>query len=154
MTSEKSCFCGSGKTYQTCCGPLHENKIVALSCEQLMRSRFSAFILQKGAYLFDTYHVDFRGNLTVEQFCEKSLDWKRLEIISTETSDNTGFVEFKAWYIENEQLACHHEYSRFVKEGEQWLYCDGDFYPVTSIKLKRNDLCPCNSGKKYKKCCL
>ena len=22
------------------------------------------------------------------------------------------------------------------------------------MKLKRNDLCPCGSGKKYKKCCL
>lgn len=23
-----------------------------------------------------------------------------------------------------------------------------------SVKLRRNDLCPCDSGKKYKKCCL
>ncbi len=27
--------------------------------------------------------------------------------------------------------------------------------PVTPKKtIGRNDLCPCNSGKKYKKCCL
>jgi preprotein translocase subunit SecA len=25
--------------------------------------------------------------------------------------------------------------------------------PVTSVKIGRNDLCPCGSGKKYKKCC-
>ena len=25
---------------------------------------------------------------------------------------------------------------------------------ITAIKLKRNDKCHCNSGKKYKKCCL
>lgn len=25
---------------------------------------------------------------------------------------------------------------------------------VDSVKLKRNELCPCDSGKKYKKCCL
>ena len=25
--------------------------------------------------------------------------------------------------------------------------------PVSSAKIKRNDLCPCGSGKKYKKCC-
>jgi hypothetical protein len=26
--------------------------------------------------------------------------------------------------------------------------------PVTSVKIGRNDPCPCGSGKKYKKCCL
>lgn len=25
---------------------------------------------------------------------------------------------------------------------------------VTNTKIGRNDKCPCNSGKKYKKCCL
>ena len=25
--------------------------------------------------------------------------------------------------------------------------------PVTSEKVRRNDPCPCGSGKKYKKCC-
>jgi uncharacterized protein YecA (UPF0149 family) len=25
--------------------------------------------------------------------------------------------------------------------------------PVSSIKVNRNDPCPCGSGKKYKKCC-
>jgi len=26
--------------------------------------------------------------------------------------------------------------------------------PITSVKIGRNDPCPCGSGKKYKKCCL
>lgn len=26
--------------------------------------------------------------------------------------------------------------------------------PSKSNEIKRNDLCPCGSGKKYKKCCL
>lgn len=26
--------------------------------------------------------------------------------------------------------------------------------PVTSVKIGRNEPCPCGSGKKYKKCCL
>ncbi|MDR0579854.1 MAG: SEC-C domain-containing protein [Campylobacteraceae bacterium] len=29
-----------------------------------------------------------------------------------------------------------------------------DEYPVVSQKIKRNEPCPCGSGKKYKKCCL
>lgn len=32
---------------------------------------------------------------------------------------------------------------------------DGDYkVSFDSVKLKRNELCPCDSGKKYKKCCL
>jgi uncharacterized protein YecA (UPF0149 family) len=34
---------------------------------------------------------------------------------------------------------------------------DGDFYPQTYVrpepKVGRNDSCPCESGKKFKKCC-
>lgn len=154
MKSQKYCFCGSKKEYQACCEPLHNETSKASSCEQLMRSRFSAFILQKGAYLFHTYHPNFRGDLTIEQFSEPSLNWVNLDIISSETLDETGFVEFKAWYLEDNKLACHHEKSNFVKNEEQWLYCDGEFYPVNFKEIKRNDLCPCGSEKKYKKCCL
>jgi uncharacterized protein len=36
-------------------------------------------------------------------------------------------------------------------------YQDDDYYPETYVrtepKIGRNDLCPCGSGKKYKKCC-
>jgi len=32
----------------------------------------------------------------------------------------------------------------------QWLKDN----PIRSAKIPRNKPCPCNSGKKYKKCCL
>lgn len=148
------CICSSGKTYQDCCQPFHNLQQRPLTCEQLMRSRFSAFCLQLGEYLLSTYHPDFRGDLTVAQLSEKSLDWKRLDIINTTMADDTGTVEFKAWYLDQEQLNCHHELSNFVKDNDQWLYCDGTFYPSEkSGKIQRNDICPCGSGKKYKKCC-
>jgi len=119
-----------------------------------MRSRFSGYILQLGHYLFDTYHADYRGNLTPTQLAEKTVEWKNLQIIETDTLDTTGFVEFKAWYIDENQLSCLHERSRFIKLDKQWLYCDGDIYPEQkSGKINRNDPCPCGSGKKYKKCC-
>jgi len=119
-----------------------------------MRSRYSAFCLQLGEYLFATYHPDYRGDLSIEMLSEKSLDWKNLQIIATESLSNSGFVEFKAWYLNEGELHYHHERSNFVKEHEQWLYCDGTFYPSKkSGKIERNDTCPCGSGKKYKKCC-
>jgi len=148
------CLCKSGKTYQDCCQPLHDGQQTASTCEQLMRSRYSAFCLQLGEYLFSTYHPDYRGDLTVAQLSEQSLDWKNLEIVSTETDIDKGFVEFKAWYHSEGQLRCHHELSNFVKQQAQWFYCDGAFYPEQkSGKIQRNDSCPCGSGKKYKKCC-
>lgn len=119
-----------------------------------MRSRFSAFVLHLGNYLFDTYHADYRGGLTAAQLAEKTVEWKNLQIIATETLDKTGFVEFKAWFIDNGKLGCLHERSNFIKEGQKWLYCDGDIYPQQkSGKIARNDPCPCGSGQKHKKCC-
>ena len=151
---ETHCPCKSGKNYASCCQVFHLQQQKPLTCEQLMRSRYSAFILQLGGYLFSTYHPDFRGNLTVEQLSEKSLDWRHLQIIETESLAQTGIVEFKAWYKQDGDLIYHHERSNFVKEQQQWLYCDGAFYPAEkSGKIKRNDPCPCASGKKFKKCC-
>lgn len=151
---EQGCPCKSGLTYQACCQPFHQKMQFPDNCEQLMRSRFSGFVLQLGDYLFETYHSEYRGTLTASQLAEKTVEWKHLQIIATETSRDVGFVEFKAWFINDGQLACHHERSNFVKLQKQWLYCDGIFYPEQkSGKIARNDPCPCGSGKKYKKCC-
>ena len=122
------CICTSGKAYKDCCQPFHLQLNKPETCEQLMRSRYSAFCLQLGEYLFTTYHPNIRGNLTVEQLSEKSLDWTNLEIISSESLKATGYVEFKASFMIQGQLNVHHERSNFVKEREQWLYCDGTFY--------------------------
>jgi len=150
----QACPCKSGQNYEQCCAVFHQRQQKPATCEQLMRSRYSAFILQLGEYLFSTYHPDFRADLTVAQLSEKSLDWKNLQIVDTESLQKTGFVEFKAWYLNDGEFAYHHERSNFVKQDEQWLYCDGTFYPEEkSGKIARNDPCPCGSGKKFKKCC-
>ena len=128
MLSKALCPCKSGQHYGDCCALFHNKQQKPATCEQLMRSRYCAFILQLGEYLFDSYHIDFRGNLTIQQLSEKSLDWKNLEIIDSESLHETGFVEFKAWYLIDAELQFHHERSRFVKENGQWLYCDGIFY--------------------------
>ncbi|AGH80597.1 SecC motif-containing protein [Psychromonas sp. CNPT3] len=153
MQSPNTCPCRSSQPYQTCCSPLHQNLQQAQTCEQLMRARYSAFILQLGEYLFNTYDADFRGELTKEQLSEPSLTWVNLEIIATESLKVQGFVEFKAYYIEADTLTYHHERSNFIKKNDHWFYCDGVFYPANkSITIKRNDLCPCGSQIKYKKC--
>lgn len=43
-----------------------------------------------------------------------------------EAQDKIGEVEFVASYVSQGQPAQLHERSRFIKEGDQWYYLDGD----------------------------
>lgn len=124
--------------------------------EQLMRSRYSAYFLGLGQYIFDTHHADFRGDVSVEDFEQsaQSTQWCGLEVVRAEQDGDSGVVEFKAYFLDKEKLHCLHEASNFVRENGRWFYTDGEFKPKQVLKISRNDLCPCGSGKKAKKCCL
>lgn len=141
--------------YEDCCQPLHQGLAKAQSPEQLMRSRYSAFYLTLGQYIFDTHHPDFRnGSLSEYQQSSEDTDWCRLEVLESEQSGNKGKVNFKAYFMDKDKLHCLHEISNFVLENDQWFYTDGDYQPKQVVKILRNDQCPCNSGKKAKKCCV
>lgn len=51
-----NCYCGQPKLYQDCCQPCHTGYGPANSAEQLMRSRFSAYVLQLVPYIAETYY--------------------------------------------------------------------------------------------------
>ncbi|MDH3771994.1 MAG: SEC-C metal-binding domain-containing protein, partial [Nitrospirota bacterium] len=58
----------------------------------------------------------------------------------------------------DEGLQEHQELSLFRKQDGKWYFVDASDptkQPVvrSEPKVGRNDLCPCGSGKKYKKCC-
>lgn len=67
-------------------------------------------------------------------------------------NDPDGEVEFEANYIISGSLYTMHENSRFIKEGGTWFYLDGTCTYLHK-KLDRNSICPCKSGKKFKRCC-
>ena len=50
---QQTCPCGKG-SYTQCCEPLHLGTAKALTAEQLMRSRYSAFALQQIDYIVQT----------------------------------------------------------------------------------------------------
>lgn len=54
--------------------------------------------------------------------------------------------------VEQALASAYKEVSRSSKEPV-YLYEGGDSYRRMQPKIGRNDLCPCGSGKKYKKCC-
>ena len=143
------------KAYAECCEPLHLVQSQATSPEQLMRSRYSAFFLGLGHYIFDTHHADFRnGSMDEYQQSAESTSWCGLEVLDSQQQANTATVDFKAYFIDKDKLHCLHEISNFVLENGQWFYTDGVYQPKKVIKISRNDPCPCSSGLKAKKCHL
>lgn len=152
---EQACPCGSGMLYQQCCYPYHQGEQPETP-EQLMRARYCAFVMGNGVFLFATHLVDTRGTLTADNYVLPSRQWLGLAITQHQIAEDgqQGWVTFKARYRENSQLFTHHERSRFVYAAHQWFYADGIFDPKDGVeKVSRNVLCPCGSGKKYKRCC-
>jgi SEC-C motif-containing protein len=159
----QSCPCQSGKqfpkTYDQCCRQLHINAVSALTAEQLMRSRYSAFCVKDKHYLRKTHHPSQRHNNDEESLAAvmTSTQWHGLTIVKDyqgkNQNQNQGYIEFIARYSENQQPGLLHEKSRFVKEDEQWFYIDGEIINSGLIPLpNRNEPCWCGSGKKFKKC--
>jgi len=149
--NSKPCPCISGKSYSACCQPLHQGKIAASSAQQLMCSRYSAFCLGNIDYLIQTLHPDKRqadDKTTLAQTI-KQTKWLGLKIVAHKNSGLNATVEFIAFYQEN-PIGQLHEKSNFLKENGQWFYVDGEF--LEPIKLSRNELCFCGSGKKLKRC--
>ena len=144
----QNCFCGSDKAYENCCGQLIETAQAAENPEQLMRSRYSAYVLKNETYLLQTWHESTRpSSLNLKS---DSTHWEKLKIIAATDSS----VHFVAYFTQNnlneENIFALTEKSQFIKENN-WLYLEGD--EVETIKLTKNRLCPCQSGKKYKRCC-
>ncbi len=146
------CPCGSEKEYQACCGAIHNGLRQAESPLELMKSRYSAYALGNGRYLVDTAVPENRYEADVELIEEhaKQTQWLSLQIVDASEENDSGMVEFKAFYDENGTVKMLHERSRFVKLDGRWFYADGKLFDT---KVGRNDPCPCGSGKKYKKCC-
>lgn len=123
-----NCHCGRPMAYPSCCGKIHQNITTALTAEDLMRSRYSAFVLAKGDYLMKSYHSTTRPSSKEKKsiVCwAKSVNWVKLEVlhISKGTSQDTeGTVEFKAFYYDNTGMQMIHEHSRFTKEQGYWVY--------------------------------
>lgn len=163
ITAQSSCPCGSSKTYQQCCGTFHDG-VRPDTAEQLMRSRYSAYVAGKIKYIAETNDPETGGDFDAEsaEAWSKESKWLGLEIVATrdgQKGDTTGEVEFIARYHADGADHDHHEVSlfRFDPRQKRWFYRDGKTVRVperrTEPKVGRNDPCVCGSGKKFKKCC-
>jgi SEC-C motif-containing protein len=91
----------------------------------LMRSRYSAFVLQLQPYLLATWHPSRRPEKV--EF-ESGTKWLGLTLkVFRVTGADTAEVEFAARYRVGGGSAVRlHELSRFVREEGRWFYLDGE----------------------------
>lgn len=140
------CYCDSEKSFQECCEPLLLGKKKAETALELMRSRYSAYVLRKGQYLYDTCSKKLKNIDDIASINTQNIDWLGLKVQGF--SDNE--VVFMAYYKEENEIMVLKEKSLFIIEDNTILYDSGQILPA---QINRNEACPCGSGKKYKKCC-
>jgi len=117
-----NCPCLSGEQYGHCCGRYHRGDAEAPTAEQLMRSRYSAFVVLDAGYLLRTWDPDTRPD-GLE--LDPATEWRRLDIVSTSRGgplDTEGIVEFKAYFRHDGERGVQHETSRFVRRDRRWYY--------------------------------
>ncbi|GAB3795581.1 YchJ family protein [Humibacter antri] len=132
------CPCGSGETYDECCGCLHRGESFASTPEKLMRSRYSAFAVGDADYLLATWHPSTRP---AKLELDPKVEWRRLDILDggaaraggdVASGDGAGEVEFRAfWRVlpapgRARDGGVLQERSRFVREHGRWYYVGGD----------------------------
>lgn len=115
------CPCNPDKLYIECCKKAHQNLHSVKTAEELMRSRYSAFVLANIDYLQKSHHSStLPNNKEKKEILEwtKSVNWLKLEVINS-TEDT---VEFKAYFFENGKMDLIHENSLFILENNHWTY--------------------------------
>lgn len=127
------CPCGSGRSYNECCYPIISEKKEATTCEELMRSRYTAFTNADVNYLMRSHHSSTRpikDRKRIQKWAA-SVHWIGLQIIATEAgkiADDIGYVEFRALYMEKGKMQQIHEKSLFKRENKKWVYVSGEHF--------------------------
>ena len=119
------CHCGSGQSFAQCCNKFLLGEASAQTAEQLMRSRYCAYVVLDTNYLNSTWHPSTRP---ASLHLDPNVRWIGLQIKKSQAGTNTdqnGSVEFVARYKIDGRAYRLHEISQFVRQGMQWLYVDG-----------------------------
>ena len=123
MHGPDPCPCGAG-LYRNCCEPLHTGEHRAETAEALMRSRYSAFVLERADYLRATWHA---STCPAQLDLDPAAKWLGLEVRAHHRVDaDHAEVEFVARFRVAGRAVRQHERSRFVREQGCWWYVDGD----------------------------
>ncbi|MBI5277598.1 MAG: hypothetical protein HY854_14180 [Burkholderiales bacterium] len=137
MTVDERAACPCGRTgakerplaFAQCCGRYladFEGR-PAPDAESLMRSRYSAFVLEDAGYLLATWHASRRPSRVT---FEPGAKWLGLEVKEHRAIDDAhAEVEFVARVRNDGRASRLRERSRFLREDGRWYYVDGDHLP-------------------------
>ncbi|QWF21377.1 SEC-C domain-containing protein [Nocardioides sp. LMS-CY] len=119
MLLQQPCPCGSGATYDACCGRMHRGAVAAATAEELMRSRYAAYAVGDLDYVFRTWHPRTRPD---DLAPDPGLTWTGLRV----TDAGADWVEFVASFTRAGAPGELRERSRFERRAGRWMYVDGD----------------------------
>ena len=118
-----------------------------------MRSRYSAYVLKNESYLLETWHKSTRPE--VINLENDTTAWKALHVFSCQDNKEYNTVHFVAFFTDgntkNDRIFYLAENSAFIKE-DRWYYLNG--LELKTDVASKNMPCPCQSGKKFKRCCM
>jgi SEC-C motif domain protein len=115
---------------------LHAGERPAATAEELMRSRYCAYVVGDMDYVWRTWHPRTRP----EALTPSDAQWTGLEILDTVAGgegDDHGEVEFRAHYYRSrrsgkgareERKGLLHERSHFAVRARRWFYVDGELF--------------------------
>ncbi|MCY1010808.1 YchJ family metal-binding protein [Nannocystis pusilla] len=126
----RRCPCGR-RTFESCCGPLLAGAQRAETAEDLMRSRYTAYVEGAVDYLLETTSATTRGSIDRQQlaaYCRglRGMSLRIVDTVAGGAADDTGVVEFEASLKSEGRRFVQRERSRFVREDGRWVYVDGD----------------------------
>ncbi|MBS1157557.1 MAG: hypothetical protein H6R07_3481 [Proteobacteria bacterium] len=119
-----ACPCGGG-VFSACCGQFIEHGLVPKTALELMRSRYSAYVLRNERYLQTSWYRTTRPERVLQD--DGGIKWLTLEIVGHSEQDGEATVEFVARYKLQGRAQKLHEISRFVWDEGRWYYLDGSF---------------------------
>lgn len=122
MFGVRECPCGSGATYDVCCGRLHRGEAQAVTAEELMRSRYSAYVVDDLDYIFRTWHPRRRPEQPKPQPGTTWVALEILDVVDGGESDDHGVVEFRARFRDVNGADVLHERSTFERRAGRWVY--------------------------------
>jgi SEC-C motif-containing protein len=121
------CPCGSGRAFNDCCNAMIRGQRNAETAEQLMRSRYTAYVVKNVDYLIRTTHPAARVDDLEASIGKwmRQVEWLKLHVVASElgtATDTVGRVEFIAEYLTATAPGRHHECSVFEKLNGEWFY--------------------------------
>ena len=121
-----ACPCGSRSPLGTCCLPVVHGERPAVTAVELMRSRYTAYVLGDADHVWRTWHPRTRP---AEVDLADGPAWDGLTVhavVGGGPGDDTGTVEFTATWGGPGGRGRLHETSRFARRAGRWFYVDGD----------------------------